>query len=241
MFRCLIMGPPGSGKTFISKKVAANYGAIYFSAEDMVRQHIKKKSPQGREAFKYVNVNRPVPDKLLYSIIDREIELADNKSFILDDFPRTVSQAKHLEDMVDLDFVLNLNMPDSAIVNLLRTREFHTPSDREYNEQTNAPYTRGLDDQTSDKLVRLPKDDPLLMAKKLKKFVNQNWPIYRYYQRKFKVYNVTGRTHFILWPKVRKYMNRRLHLCPDLKFTPRKHTGLMHCFENTQCCKNWRK
>lgn len=233
------MGPPGSGKTYISRKVATNYNAIYLSADDMVSRHIRKKTAEGREAFKYVNLQRPVPDKLLYSIMDREIELAGNKSFILDDFPQTVSQAVHLEDMVDLDFVINLSMPDAAIVDLLKTREYHKPSNREYNVQTNPPYTPGLDDQTSDKLVRLPKDDPLFMAKKLRQFVNLNWPIYRYYQRRFKVYNVTGRTHFILWPKVRKYMNRRLHLCPEIKMTARKCTGLMHCFENDQCCKYW--
>lgn len=233
------MGPPGSGKKYIARRVAANYGAHYLGIDEIIGRHIRKGTPQGKQANEYLSRNRLVPDKLLHTIMGRELDLVGNNSFILNGYPNTVKQAVYLDDQVDLDFVINLDIPDSSIVNMLKTRLVHKPSGREYNEKTNKPYTPGLDDQTSDRLVRRLQDHPKKMAKTLNRYAHQNWPVFRYYQRRFKVFNVSGRTHFILWPKVRRYMNRRLHKCPTLKFKPRRCTGLMHCREDEYCCKSW--
>lgn len=212
------MGAPGSGKGHISKKMAADYGAVHIAPGDILRQHIQKGTKVGKEAAQFISDGRLVPDELLQGLIDREIQRADKKSIILDGFPRTLAQARHLDSLVDLDFVLNLDIPDSAIVNMLKSRLVHVPSGRVYNEQTNKPKSPGKDDETGEELMRRPDDNPVVVAKRLGNYYNQNWPILRFYQKRFKVHNVAGRTHFILWPKVRRYMNKRLH----------KGSGLMH-------------
>lgn len=226
LFRCVIMGAPGSGKGHISKKIAANYGAMHIAPGDILRAHIQKGSAVGMEAQKYIMEGRLVPDKLLQGLIDREISSADNKSFILDGFPRTRAQAVHLDGLVDIDFVLNLDIPDSMIVNMLKSRLVHVPSGRVYNVQTNKPKSPGVDDETGEPLLRRPDDDPKVVSKRLNSYYDMNWPVLRFYQKKYKVHTVTGRNHFILWPKVKKYMNRRLHKCPKLKF--RSTSNVLH-------------
>lgn len=236
-FRALIMGPPGSGKGHISKKICSLYGAIHIAAGDILRQHIQKRTKLGREAIQYTSTGRLVPDRLLRNIMEAAIEKADDRNFILDGYPRTLQQAKHLDSLVDLDFVINLEIPDEAIVEMLKARLVHVPSGRVYNENTNAPRKAGLDDETGEALQRRADDNPVVVAKRLRSYLKESWPVLQHYKNRFKVYTVQGRSHLILWPKVRKYMNRRLHKCPELKFKPRKNTDLMQCTGSKHSCE----
>lgn len=236
-FRALIMGPPGSGKGHISKKICSLYGAIHIAAGDILRQHIQKRTKLGREAVQYTSTGRLVPDRLLRDIMEAAIEKADDRNFILDGYPRTLPQAKHLDSLVDLDFVINLEIPDEAIVEMLKARLVHVPSGRVYNENTNAPRKAGLDDETGEALQRRADDNPVVVAKRLRSYLKESWPVLQHYKNRFKVYTVQGRSHIILWPKVRKYMNRRLHKCPELKFKPRKNTDLMQCTGSKHSCE----
>lgn len=238
-FQALIMGPPGSGKGHISKKICSIYGATHIAAGDILRQHIQKRTQLGKEAVQYTSTGRLVPDRLLMNIMERAIDEADDKNFILDGYPRTMPQARHLDSLVDLDFVLNLDIPDEAIVDMLKARLVHVPSGRVYNENTNAPLKAGLDDATGEPLQRRADDSPKVVAKRLGAYLKQSWPVLEHYKNQFKVYTVQGRSHVILWPKVRKYMNRRLHKCPELKFKPCKNTGLMPCSGRKHSC-DWK-
>ncbi|KAH8405357.1 hypothetical protein KR222_006302, partial [Zaprionus bogoriensis] len=210
-FRTMIMGPPGSGKGHISEQIMRVYGAVHIAAGDILRKHIQRKTKLGKVAEQYTSKGRLVPDHLLQGIIAMAIYKAGKSNFILDGYPRTLAQAQHLDSLVNLDFVVNLQIADEAIVDMLRNRMVHVPSGRVYNAAAKAPKTAGLDDITGERLQRRADDHPRVVKIRLESSQDQMWPVLRHYQKQYKLITFRGRQHQSLWPQVQKYMNRRLN------------------------------
>jgi len=228
-FRALIMGLPGSGKGHISEKIVQKYGAVHISAGDILRKHITEGTTLGKKAEELTRQGILVPDHLMHGIIGTAIYKAGDRNFILDGYPRTLSQAKHLEDLVKLDMVIKLVIPPSTIIDMLKDRLVHVPSGRVYNESAKAPLVPGLDDITGEKLIRRPDDSPSVVSARLAAFDYYMQPVIRFYRKRRILYTFTGRQHRNLWPLVERFLNKRLGKTPVKVFRPKRNLDLLKC------------
>ena len=138
--RLIILGAPGSGKATISAKLVKQFGLAHLSSGDFLRSNIENKTDIGIIAKDYVEKGHFLPDEFITPVIINELTKINmfNPSWLLDGFPRTIYQAKALENK-NIDRVISLSVPFEEIVRRLKNRWVHPPSGRLYNLQFNPP------------------------------------------------------------------------------------------------------
>ncbi|PRC42438.1 adenylate kinase [Mycobacterium sp. ITM-2017-0098] len=126
--RIVLLGPPGAGKGTQAQKLAEKLGVPHISTGDLFRHNISNNTELGIEAKKYLDAGDLVPATLTNALVDDRLDDEDAASgFILDGFPRSVEQAKALDDMLkkrdlSLDAVLEFRVPEDELVSRLKGR-----------------------------------------------------------------------------------------------------------------------
>ena len=127
--RLIFLGPPGAGKGTQAQIISENYQIPHVSTGDILRAAVAQKTPLGKQAKDYMNRGELVPDDLILNLIQDRLSYEDTvKGWILDGFPRNVSQAAFLEELLakldqNADCVLNLEVPDEVLVSRLLERK----------------------------------------------------------------------------------------------------------------------
>jgi len=192
--RLIILGAPGAGKgtqaEFLSKKLsipAISTGAI-------IREAIEKKTPFGIRAKTYIDKGQLLPDDAVIDIIMHRISEPDCKEgYILDGFPRTVSQAKVLDDYgIEIDTALSLEVDDDVIVERLSGRRECSSCRTPYHVVSNPPEVEGICDKCSSPLVAREDDVPEIIASRLAVYHEETAPVKEYYEAKGKLKRVQG-------------------------------------------------
>ena len=101
--RIVIFGPPGSGKGTYAMLLKDRLGIPHISTGDLVREEIHNKTPLGIEIEKYSNAGKLVPDEVITEILKKRLTLDLSKGFILEGYPRSINQAKQLENISKID------------------------------------------------------------------------------------------------------------------------------------------
>ncbi|ABA20334.1 Adenylate kinase [Trichormus variabilis ATCC 29413] len=128
MTRLIFLGPPGAGKGTQAQILAEHLHIPHISTGDILRQAMKEQTPLGIKAQSYVDSGELVPDQLVQDLVEERLEQADAKSgWILDGFPRKVTQAAFLEELLQKtgqggERVVNLDAPDDVVVTRLLSR-----------------------------------------------------------------------------------------------------------------------
>lgn len=181
--KLILLGPPGAGKgtqaTFISKK----FGIPQISTGDMLRAAVKAGTPLGVEAKKIMDTGGLVRDDIIIGLVKDRLKEADCQSgYMFDGFPRTIPQADAMKEAgVAIDFVLEIDVPDSEIVGRMSGRRVHVASGRTYHIKFNPPKVEGKDDVTGEPLIQRDDDREETVLKRLDVYHQQTEALVGYY------------------------------------------------------------
>jgi adenylate kinase len=181
--KLILLGPPGAGKgtqaTFISKK----FGIPQISTGDMLRAAVKAGTPLGVEAKKIMDTGGLVRDDIIIGLVKDRLKDADcQNGYMFDGFPRTIPQAEAMKEAgVAIDFVLEIDVPDSEIVGRMSGRRAHLPSGRTYHIKFNPPKVEGKDDVTGEPLIQRDDDREETVLKRLDVYHQQTEALVGYY------------------------------------------------------------
>ena len=181
--RMILLGAPGAGKgtqaTFICKK----YGIPQISTGDMLRAAVKAGTDMGLAAKKVMDSGGLVSDDIIIGLVKERIAQADcANGFLFDGFPRTIVQADAMKAAgVKLDLVLEMDVPDEAIIERMSGRRVHLASGRTYHVKFNPPRVEGKDDVTGEDLIQRADDAEATVKNRLAVYQNQTRPLVEYY------------------------------------------------------------
>jgi adenylate kinase len=126
--RLVLVGPPGAGKGTQAEHLAERLDVPHISTGDLFRSNLRDRTPLGVEAKRFIDAGDLVPDKVTVDMVSERLNEPDTADgFILDGFPRTVSQAESLAGLLqnndsELDAVVELTLPDDTVVKRLLGR-----------------------------------------------------------------------------------------------------------------------
>ena len=181
--RLILLGPPGAGKGTQANFIKEKFGIPQISTGDMLRAAVKAGTPLGIEAKKVMDAGGLVSDDLIINLVKDRLKEDDCKSgYMFDGFPRTIPQADAMKDAgVPIDFVLEIDVPDSVIVERMSGRRAHLASGRTYHVKYNPPKVEGKDDVTGEDLVQRDDDKEETVKKRLDVYHAQTKPLVKYY------------------------------------------------------------
>lgn len=181
--RLILLGPPGAGKGTQATFLCQQYGIPQVSTGDMLRAAVKAGTPIGIAAKKVMDAGSLVSDEIIIGLVTNRIAQADcAQGFLFDGFPRTIAQAEAMKQAgVKLDFVLEIDVPDNAIIARMSGRRAHLASGRTYHVTFNPPKVAGIDDVTGEPLVQRADDSEETVKKRLAIYHGQTRPLVEFY------------------------------------------------------------
>ena len=181
--RLILLGPPGAGKGTQANYIKEKYGIPQISTGDMLRAAVKAGTPLGLEAKKVMDAGGLVSDDIIIGLVKDRLTQSDcANGYLFDGFPRTTPQADAMKDAgVTIDYVLEIAVPDSAIVERMSGRRVHPASGRTYHVKFNPPKVDGKDDETGDDLIQRDDDKEETVIKRLAVYHNQTEVLVGYY------------------------------------------------------------
>jgi len=181
--RLILLGAPGAGKGTQAAFICQRYGIPQISTGDMLRAAVKAGTPLGVAAKHVMDAGGLVSDDLIISLVKERIAQPDCASgFLFDGFPRTIPQADAMKNAgVKLDLVLEIDVPDSAIIERMSGRRVHPASGRTYHVANNPPKAEGRDDVTGEPLIQRDDDREEIVRKRLEVYHRQTRPLVDYY------------------------------------------------------------
>jgi adenylate kinase len=183
--RLILLGAPGAGKGTQATFLCRKYGIPQVSTGDMLRAAVKAGTPLGLAAKKVMDAGALVSDDIIIGLVEERIAQPDcANGFLFDGFPRTIAQAEAMKNAgVKIDVVLEIDVPDAAIVERMSGRRAHLASGRTYHVKFNPPKVAGIDDVTGEPLVQRADDSEETVKKRLAVYHAQTRPLVEYYTR----------------------------------------------------------
>lgn len=183
--KLILLGAPGAGKGTQAAFITDKYGIPQISTGDMLRAAVKAGTPLGLEAKKVMDAGQLVSDEIILGLIKERLKQPDcAKGFLFDGFPRTIPQAEALRTQgVDLDYVLEIDVPDEEIIKRMSGRRVHLASGRTYHVTFNPPKVDGKDDATGEGLVQREDDKEETVRKRLDVYHSQTKPLVEFYSK----------------------------------------------------------
>jgi len=185
----ILLGPPGSGKGTQAKELAKAYGIPHLSTGDMLREHVSKGTTLGLKAKPIMGRGELVPDSLVLKMVAERIERPDcSHGFVFDGFPRTVTQAKYLGELLKQHglkqpLVLHLVIGSSVLMRRLTGRRTCKVGGEIYNIYERPPKVEGICDNDGGELFQRPDDREEVIRERLHAYEKQTAPLVQYYRR----------------------------------------------------------
>jgi adenylate kinase len=183
--RLILLGAPGAGKGTQANFIKEKYNIPQISTGDMLRAAVKEGTPLGLEAKKVMDAGGLVSDDIIIGLVKDRLKQPDcANGYLFDGFPRTIPQADAMKDAgVPIDYVLEIDVPDDAIIERMSGRRVHQPSGRSYHTKYNPPKVAGKDDATGEDLIQRDDDKEETVKKRLDVYHKQTEVLVDYYNK----------------------------------------------------------
>lgn len=181
--KLILLGAPGAGKGTQAQYLTSRYDIPQISTGDMLRAAVKAGTPLGLEAKKVMESGGLVSDDIIIGLVKERVQQEDCKNgYLLDGFPRTIPQADAMKSSgIDVDYVVEIDVDDSEIVQRMAGRRMHMSSGRTYHIIYNPPKIEGKDDETGETLVQREDDREETVKQRLDVYHSQTKPLVHYY------------------------------------------------------------
>ncbi|QHI97264.1 adenylate kinase [Xylophilus rhododendri] len=182
--RLILLGAPGAGKGTQAAFICQKYAIPQISTGDMLRAAVKAGTPLGLQAKAVMESGGLVSDDLIINLVKERLMQPDcEKGVLFDGFPRTIPQADAMKAAgVKLDYVLEIDVPFSDIVERISGRRSHPASGRTYHVKFAPPKIEGKDDATGEDLIQREDDREATVQKRLDVYSAQTRPLVDYYR-----------------------------------------------------------
>ena len=185
----VLLGPPGAGKGTQAQKIEKTQGLVQLSTGDMLRAAVTEGSKVGKKAKDFMEAGKLVTDEIVVKIIENRIQKVDCKNgFLLDGFPRTLTQAKALDNMLNqkslkLNAVVEMQVDDEALVDRIIGRYSCTACNQGYHGENLKPKVDGVCDNCgSTNFKRRVDDNRETVSSRLEAYHSQTAPLLPYYK-----------------------------------------------------------
>jgi adenylate kinase len=196
--KILLIGPPGGGKGTQAKKLVSKFNIPQISTGDILRSHVKEMTDLGKKAKHAMNNGELVPDDIILNMMkDRLTQTDCINGYILDGFPRTIPQAKGLEEILNkldspLDNVIVMQVDDRVIIERMSGRRVHSSSGRIYHIKYDPPNIENIDNISGEALIIRPDDIKETVEKRLMIYHDLTSPLIKFYSKKNQLIRVDG-------------------------------------------------
>ena len=217
----VMLGKPGSGKGTVGKMLSRSLGITHISSGELFRSYVKKAGKIGKEINEYISKGNLVPDDLAIKLVEKRLSEPDcKKGVILDGFPRTIEQAKELDEFLKqnhskIDIAVELKLSDKAITDrIIKRRECPNPECREvYNLEFKKPREKGICDICGSKLIQRQDDSEETVKQRLKVYHETAEKLGDYYKKHDLLYAVrlnihSGKTSEDVAREVKEYLSK---------------------------------
>ena len=181
--RLILLGAPGAGKGTQAAFICQKFGIPQISTGDMLRAAVKAGTAMGLAAKKTMDGGSLVSDDIIIGLVKERLTQPDCASgFLFDGFPRTLPQADAMKAAgVKIDVVLEIDVPEEAIIERMSGRRVHLASGRTYHVKYNPPKVAGRDDATGEPLIQRDDVKEDTVRKRLQIYRDQTRPLIDYY------------------------------------------------------------
>ena len=196
--RIILLGPPGAGKGTQAAGIVEKYNIPHISTGDIFRKNIKEGTDLGKKAKEYMDQGLLVPDELTVGLVTDRITQDDCKNgFMLDGFPRNVSQAEQLdaflkENNIELSNVINIEVDKSILVSRAVGRRICKSCGATYHVEFNAPKNEGICNVCQGELYQRADDNEETVSKRIQVYLDETKPLADYYAKEGILSNING-------------------------------------------------
>lgn len=196
--RLVLLGPPGVGKGTQASNIVSKYRIPHISTGDILRENIKNGTELGKEAKSYMDKGLLVPDDLVVSLMEDRLKEDDcSNGFLLDGFPRTIEQAKALDDVLNnlgmkLTKVINLKASDKILINRITGRRICKKCGATYHIDNNPPKVQDVCDIDNELLYQREDDTVETVKTRINVYEEQTKPLIDYYNKQALLLNIDG-------------------------------------------------
>lgn len=188
--KLIFLGPPGAGKGTQAEKISELYGIAHISTGDMLRSQMREGTPLGAEAKGYIDRGELVPDELIVAMVAERIKEEDcANGFLLDGFPRTVSQAEALNGISDIDMVIDIAVPAERLMERIGGRRMCSGCGAGYHTSS---YHKDTCEKCGASLYIRDDDRPETVKHRITVYEHQTKPLIDYYREKGNLSRVNG-------------------------------------------------
>jgi len=214
--RIVLLGAPGAGKGTVAKLLTDYDGSVQISTGDILRSAVKAGTDLGRKAKGYMDRGELVPDSLIMEIMESRLKEPDcGKGFILDGFPRTIPQARALDDLLQrlnltLDTVVNLEVPKDVILDRLTTRRTcANPHCQEiYNIKSIPPNPDGTCKKCGSPVIQRDDETEEAITRRLETYNEKTSPLIDFYRQKGQLLTIASTSSEEIVSEIKKTLAR---------------------------------
>jgi adenylate kinase len=194
----ILLGPPGAGKGTQAKTLAQRLDLPHISTGDLLRQNVTQNTSLGQQAKDFMNKGALVPDSLVTQMVKERVTKSDVKNgFILDGYPRNLSQAEALDEILkqanaSIDLVVYLDTSEKVVIQRLCGRLVCSKCGANFHKENMPPKVDMVCDNCGGKLYQRSDDKPETIKNRLQVYLNESSPLIKYYQDKNKLHPLSA-------------------------------------------------